>query len=328
MTRISSLFFLTFCVLIVGRVLGQPVHNIWEPPYKQGIAAQVEDRIITFEDLRREMGPLIPRIRQESRTPQEFEAKITDLYREVLQNLVDRIIIYKEFVKKEYQLPPSVVDNEIDRILIEDFGNDRSKFLENLKSQGKNMREFRREMQERIVVSVMRNQRRKSMSQVSPERIEKFYSENKILFYEEESLKLRLIMIRPIADETPDLLRQNADKIMTELRDGRPFEDVAKEYSQDNRKEQGGDWGWIRRNDLRAELSEIAFNLKPGSYSEPVTVGNQVFILKVDAVRPEGIQPLAEVRDRIEDILLNQIARQDQTAWLERLRKDSFVKYY
>ncbi|MDX2109164.1 MAG: peptidylprolyl isomerase [Verrucomicrobiota bacterium] len=327
--KLRPYIWLTLLLAVVaGRVAAQPVHNIWEPPYKQGIASQVEDKIITFEDLRREMGPLIPRIREESRSPNDFQAKITELYREVLQNLVDRVLIVKEFARKEYRLPPSVLENEMDRVLIEDFGNDRNKFLNHLRSQGLNVREFRKDLEERIIVSIMRGQLKKSQSEISPERIEKFYMENKIHFYEEESVHLRLIMLKPIADETPDLLRQNGEKVMAELKAGAKFEDLAKKYSQDNRKDKGGDWGWIRRADLREELSEVGFLLQPGTYSQPIKVGEQIFILYSEAKRSEGIQPLVEVRDRIENILSNQLAKQTQSAWLERLRKDAFVKYY
>ncbi len=325
-TRIIGIFL--FAWLGKSTLPAQPVHNIWEPPYKQGIAAQVEDKIITFEDLRREMGPLIPRIREESRSQQEFHYKITELYREVLQNLVDRVLIVKEFHRKEYKLPPSVLENEFDRMLIEDFGNDRAKFLAHLQAQGMNVREFRADLMDRIIVSIMRGQLRKNQSEISPQRIEKFYNESKIHFYEEESIHLRLIMLKPIADETPDLLRQNAEKIVAEIRQGLPFAEAAAKYSQDNRRDKGGDWGWIRRVDLREELSDIAFSLQVGETSQPIRVGDQYFILHVEAIRPEGIQPLNEVRDRIEEILSSQLARQSTNAWLERLRKSGFVKYY
>ena len=329
----NFLSFLRQALLLTGLLLscavhGQTVHNIWDPPFKQGIAAQVEDRIITFEELRREMAPLVPRIRQESRSTEEFQQRMGQLYREILQNMIDREIIIKEFKKKEYNIPQTFVENEFDRILIEDFNNDRAAFLDHLKAQGMNVREFRRDLQERIIVSVMRSQMRKSMSEISPERIEAFYNENKIAFYEDEAVHLRLILLRRIADESDDLLRQQADRVIRELDQGTPFEDVAREYSQDSRKNRGGDWDWVRRNDLREELGDVAFTLKKGTYSQPIELDGQYFILYVEDRRDEGIQPLQEVRDRIEDILASQLTRQTQRAWIERLRKDAFIKYF
>ena len=45
----------------------------------------------------------------------------------------------------------------------------------------------------------------------------------------------------------------------------------------------GGDWGWIERQDIRKELSTVAFGLQPGSYSQPVELNNTIFILYCEA---------------------------------------------
>lgn len=319
---------LLITVLPVLQGSAQTVHNVWDPPYRQGIAAEVENKIITFEEIRREMSPLIPRIRESARSRAEFTQRMQELYLEVLQNFIDRVLIVEEFRDKEYNLPQTYVENEFDRILIEDFENDRSRFLEYLESLGKNVREFRMDLRERIVVSVMRSEKRKSQSQISPERIEQFYNENKINFYEEEAVKLRIIMLRPLADENPDQMRQTIDRIFEDLNKGTSFEEVASKYSQDSRRESGGDWGWIQRPDLKEELSSIAFTLKTGAFSEAITLGEQIFILYIEDKRDEGIQPINEVRDRIEEILASQLERQSQQQWIERLRREAYIRYY
>ncbi|MFW6352799.1 MAG: peptidylprolyl isomerase [Verrucomicrobiota bacterium] len=322
-------FFLLFVYTATAAFAGaQTAHNVWDPPYKQGIAAAVEDSIITFEELRREMAPLIPRVRESARNRAEFDRRMEELYFEVLQSLIDRVLIVKEFREKEYNLPPTFIENEFDKVLIEDFNSDRGKFHEYLQAQGLNVREFRSDLREQIIVSVMRGEKQRSSSQISPERIENFYNENKLHFYEDESVKLRIITLRPIADESEDLMRQNVDAVIGALEAGQPFAEVAREYSQDSRRERGGDWGWIKRGDLKDELADVAFELEVGEHSDPVRIENQTMILFLEDHREEGIQPLGEVRDRIEDILSNQLARQTQEAWLERLRKQAYIRYY
>jgi len=321
-------FLLIALSLLSQSSFAQVAPNIWDPPFKQGIAAEVESQIITYEELRREIMPLIPRVRESSRNKAEFDQQMGTLYFEVMQNIIDSILIVKEFQEKEFQMPSSYVENEFDRILIEDFNNDRGKFHEYIAAQGKNVREFRRDLRERIIVSAMRGEKRKSQSQISPERIENFYNENKIHFYEDESVKLRIITLKAIADESPDLLRQNVEQVIKALDENNSFEAVAQKYSQDSKREKGGDWGWIKRGDLKEELSEVAFNLSIGSHSDPIQIGSQTMILYVEDYREEGIQPLPMVRDKIEEILVGQLARQAQEQWLERLRKQAYVKYY
>ena len=315
-------------IVAASGAMAQKAYNIWDPPYRQGLAAEVENTVITFEELRREMAPLIPRIREASRSRAEFTQRMEELYFEVLQNLIDRILIVEEFREKEYNLPQTFIENEFDRILIEDFENDRARFLEYLDSLGKNVREFRRDLRERIIVSVMRSEKRKSQSQISPERIEQFYNENKINFYVEEAVKLRIVMLRPLANEGADQMQQTVDLVFEKLESGTEFAEVARLYSQDSRRERGGDWGWIQRSDLKDELSAVAFSLEPGQYSDAIALGDQIFILYAEEKRDEGIQPINEVRDRIEEILASQLARQAQEQWIERLRREAYIRYY
>jgi len=293
-----------------------------------GIAAIAEGEIITIEQLRRELEPIIPRLRAESRNEQEFSKRIDQISREVLQNLIDRILIVKAAEKKGLLLPQSYIDQEYDEILRRDFDSDRGRFLEYLRAQGLTVREFRENIYKRVVVNFMRQQNRKSQSEISPERIQAFYLANKIRFYQAEAMHLRQIILTPMADESPALLRQTASKIIQELEQGDHFGDLARAYSQDEMSRNGGDWGWIERQDIRKELSAIAFDLAPGEYSQAVTIDETIFILYCEDKREEMIQPVTEVRDAIENVLVGEIARETQERWLQQVREDGYVRYF
>ena len=75
-----------------------------------GIAAIAEGEIITIEQLRRELEPIIPRLRAEARNQKEFAASIDRRSREVLQNLIDRILIVQAAEEKGLLLPQSYID--------------------------------------------------------------------------------------------------------------------------------------------------------------------------------------------------------------------------
>ena len=289
-----------------------------------GIAAVAEGEIITVQELRRQLEPIVPRLRAEARNAGEFSEKLDQLSRDVLQNMVDRIIIVNEAKEKGLLIPQSYIDDEYDKVVAEDFGGDRERFLDYLKTRGITPREFRKDVRERVIVNVMRQQNRRSESEISPERIEAFYVENKIKFYQSEAIHLRQIILQPMADEGLSLLRQTARQIMQELQEGAKFGDLARKYSQDSMNREGGDWGWVERQDIRQELSDIAFNLEPGEYSEPVEIGETVFILYVEDKREEMIQPIRMVRDVID----GEIARETQQRWLEDLREDAYVRFF
>lgn len=293
-----------------------------------GIAAIAEGEIITVEELRQELEPVIPRLRVESKNAQDFAKRLDELSKEVLQNMIDRIIIVKAAEEKGLLIPPSYIDQEYDDVINRDFGGDRSRFLEYLKSRGETARDFREDIYKRVVVNVMRAENRRSQSEISPERIEEFYVNNKIRFYQSEALHLRQIILTPLADEGLVPLRQTAKKVIYELEAGANFGDVARKYSQDEMSRRGGDWGWIERKDIRKELSDIAFGLQPGEYSQPTELGGTIFILYAEDKREEMIQPVAQVRDIIENVLVGEIARETQERWLQDVRNDSYIRYF
>lgn len=298
------------------------------PELGNGIAAIAEGEIITIEQMRREMEPIVPRLRAQARTEQEFAEGVRQISREILQNMIDRILIVKAAEEEGLLIPPSYIDQEYEDVLNRDFGGDRSRLLNYLQTQGMTNREFREDIYNRVVVNFMRQRNRRSQSEISPERIQEFYVHNKIRFYQDESIHLRQIVLTPKTHEPIESLRQTAKKIIRELDEGADFDDTADKYCTDATAKKGGDWGWIKRQDIRSELSTVAFQLKPGEYSNLVELGEAIFILYCENKREEMIQPVTQVRDAIENILAGEIARKTQERWLLNLRENSYVRYF
>jgi len=297
--------------------------------FANGIAAIAEDKIITVDDVRREVTPLIPQLQREARNEAEFNQKLEALQDNAIQNLIDRVLIIKDFQKDDKKhVPESFVDNQINDELTDQFDNDRSKFLAYLRARGTTMREYRKEVEEDIIYNYMMHQQHKSQTIVSPIRIEQYYKENKDRFYQDDSVHLRLIQLSRAGGETDGELRGQADAILLRLRSGEKFEDLAKEYSSDSRRAKGGDWGWMKRSDLKPEFSEPLFAVKRGECSEPVVLPEGCFLLFAEDRKYAGIQPLDEVRDQIERILVQQMGREYEDRWLERLRRNGYVKHF
>jgi peptidyl-prolyl cis-trans isomerase SurA len=297
--------------------------------YANGIAAIAEDRIITVDDIRREIAPLIPEIQRQSRSEKEFNEKVEALQEDVIQNLIDRVLIVKDFYKDEKRrVPDSYIDNAVAETVITQFDGDRSKFLAYLRSRGISQKDYRKETEEGMIYDYMRGQQSKSSSTVSPVKIEAFYNENKDRFYQEDSVHLRLIQLARGPEETDDTLRTKAGEIITQLKAGTEFGNLARQYSNDSRKGKGGDWGWQRRSDLRKEFSETIFALGKGQFSEPLIMPEGAFIFFAEDRKHAGVLPLDEVRPDIERALIQQGSRQATERWLEKLRRNAYIKHF
>jgi len=330
---VSLLLAATVCLRAQQR--NSPVSDGLDLRFANGIAAIVEEKVITVDDIRREIGPLIPTLQKESRNEKEFNEKLEALQDDVIQNLIDRVLIVKEFnkpkdgdEKNKRQVPSSFVDNQIAEIQITQFDGDRSKFLAYLHSRGMTLKEYRKEVEEDIIYNYMRQQQRKSQSVVSPVKVETYYKENKDRFYQEDAALLRVIQFTRANGENDALLGAKADAVLAKFRAGEPFAELARQFSQDSRRSKGGDWGWTKRSDIRKEFSDILFNLKKGEIGPPITTPEGCFLLYVEDRKYSGIQSIDEVRDEIERILAQQMTRQSQERWLERLRRNAYVKMF
>lgn len=297
--------------------------------FANGIAAIAEEKVITVDDLRREIMPFVPQLQNSSRSEQEFNQKLQQLQEEVLQELIDRVLIVKEFYKDEkHRVPESVIDNQIAEQIISDFDGDRSKFLSYLRSRGMSQKEYRREVEERTIYDYMRHEKSKSATTVSPVQIETFYKENKEHFYQEDAAQLRLIQIVRRPDDTDATFDSRTSEVMKHLREGTNFADVARLYSEGPGRNKGGEMGWLRTADLNKEFIPAVNTLTKGQYTEPIKAAEGAYIFFLEDRKTAGIQPIDEVRDQIERMLIQRNGQQAQERWLERLRRNGYVKHF
>ncbi|MGE9291259.1 MAG: peptidylprolyl isomerase, partial [Puniceicoccales bacterium] len=315
-------------LFLAGSILSaqEGVEQAWEPDRPNAIAAKVEGKIITVEQVRREMEPLLKQVARISANEREYNTNMQRLQRDVMQNLIDQILIVKEFNDKGMSIPKSYVEGEFNDVIQEDFSGERDRFLTYLRSQDKTVRDFRDELQDKIIVQVMKQQMRRNQAEISPQMIKEFYEENLSQFQRNKEIKLFQITLNPSADG--DSVEVLSETVLEKLDAGEPFQAIAREMSMDGLARRGGSLGWVEKSDLRRELSEIVFQLNEGDVSDPIPFNNSILFFYVEIVREPGAIPLSEVRSTIEQMLSDQIAREAQENWLQRLREKAYIEYF
>ena len=206
------------------------------------------------------MQPLIPQLQREARNEQEFNQKLEQLQDSVIQNLIDRVLIIKEFQQGRQEAHPRSASSTTGSpsILSDQFDNDRSKFLAYLRSRGRRCSDYRKEVEEDIIYHYMQQQQRKSQSIVSPVRIEQFYKENKDQFYQEDSVHLRLIQLTRAERRDRRRTAGQGRGDPPALQAGEKFEDLAKEYSEDTTPHQGRRLGLAEAHRPQAGVQRAA----------------------------------------------------------------------
>jgi peptidyl-prolyl cis-trans isomerase SurA len=324
-------FLAPFSFLAAALWIGfSPVLPVSAQEVLDGIAAVVNDEVITFSQVRELTGAKERSISEAARgavRSEELMGKIAEIRKQAISDLVDRQLILQEFKKNKFQIPDHFIEDRVNTITREEFGGDRSAFLRTLAAQGYSMERFRQMETEKMIVQSMRQQAVKSETKVPEAQIEEYYRSHVADYSTPEQLKLRMITIRK-GDEGGENRKKLIEEIRQKITKGAKFGDLAKLYSEDSNQEAGGDWGWIDRKTLNEALTKAAFSLKAGQVSEVVSMESSYYLLFAEAKKDAATRPLAELRDEIERKLIQEERQKRQQAWLAKLRKKAYVKLF
>lgn len=312
-----------------------------------GVAAIVNDKIITYSDVRQYIQPVIAQLRR-NYSGQELVDKVRSAQKDALDNLIERHLILAEFKGKGYSFPETVIDEQMNDVIANEFGGDRAAFIKTLQADNVTLAKYREQLRDRIIVQAMRSRKTQSEIVVSPYKIEEYYKAHLDEFKDEEQIKLRMILIKKVKEVAPtntvdaipatepaaptppavDARRKVAEEILAKLDAGDSFESLAKVYSEGREGQKGGDWGWVKRDELRKELSVPAFALKPGQHSRLLDTADGYYIVQVDDAKKESTRPLTEVRDIIEKELLQAQRAKLQETWVKQLRAKAYIRMF
>lgn len=290
-----------------------------------GIAAVVNDDVITFSQVRDLVGPVEKAAREQYKGAELVE-KIKEIRLKAINDLIDRQLILQEFKKQKFTIPDHFIDERIATITREEFGGDRAAFIRTLQAQGFTLEKFKQMETDKMIVQAMRGQMAKSDPTVPASKIQEYYNTHRAEFTSEEQIKLRMISIKK--NEGTEGRRKMIEEIREKIVGGAEFQDLARMYSEDPTQENGGDWGWINKRTLNETLTKIAFAMKPGQVSQIIDLGNSYFLLAVEARKPAETKPLSAVRDEIEKKLLQEQRQLAQSNWVGKLRKKAYIKMF
>ena len=81
-------------------------------------------------------------------------------------------------------------------------------------------------------------------------------------------------------------VKNKAEEILSELKAGKDFAKLAKEFSSDPSREKGGDMGFIHKGRLEPYVEDIAYSLKVGEISDVLQTIYGYHIIKLEERKP------------------------------------------
>ena len=128
-----------------------------------------------------------------------------------------------------------------------------------------------------------------------------YYKKNIKEFTIPERIKLRHIVVST---------RKEAEKLLSKLKKGADFAELAQEYNIDATKKRGGNLGWIRRGIMVKEFENAAFKLKEGQISPVVKTSFGYHIIKLEGRKKEEIVPFEKVKKDIREKIRSERIRE------------------
>lgn len=299
------------------------------------IAATANGRPITANEVSVLLMPIGAQLAaQYPKQGPEFHKQLALAKKNIIDDLINRELLRNEFEGLGGVVRESLIDQEVNRTILETFNGDRAAFLNNLKMSGMTIRAFREMTKKHLQVQIMRASKYDMGVPPTPEEIRREYEATKEQYRDltKDKIKFKKIFL-PLfgedADSTPEVQLKLAEQIAEEIREKRAtFEEMAKRYSKDIHAEDGGDWPVMERSTLAAEAAAILFGGKPGELVGPLVDSTGFTVALIERKELAPPPPLSAIKEQIDMMTRNKRSNERYQQWIERLRKKAIIKIY
>lgn len=290
-----------------------------------GYNARVNDRVITYADIRESVAPIAQQLFQHYQG-EDLAQKLQELYNQGLETLIDEALIQEEAKRQGLALPPEMINDEVERIIQEQFDGDRILLNQALAKRRMTLEEWREKITDQLVMQVYYNQQVLRKIKIADKNIQAEYDRIKdkelsIPF----RVKYRFILINK--GKTPEeqaVKRKQAERVLQKLRAGADFATLAEEVSE-------GDTSlspWRDPADVKEVLRPALLKTPAGGISDLIDADNVFYIVNVVSRQEEGYVPLEKVSDQIKNILSAQERERLHKELINRISGRHYIKRY
>tara|TARA_Y100001935_G_scaffold255450_1_gene268555 strand:- start:944 stop:1879 length:936 start_codon:yes stop_codon:yes gene_type:complete len=244
------------------------------------IIMKVNDQIITTYDLEKEINYLL------ALNPRLKEISENDLSRLAKRSMVKEIIRKSEILKyKQLDLKNTQINNVLENIIQNLNFSDLSQFENYLVNFDisiddiKEKIEIENEWKNLIYAKYSKNIK-----------IDKKKLINKIEKTSKEEFSLEYNLSEIVFSNKQNVSTKEFSKKIVESIKINGFENTANLYSIADSSKAGGKIGWVKKNNLSLEINRELEDLKINSHSNPIKIGNNYLILKINDMKEVAIK--------------------------------------
>jgi len=286
-----------------------------------GIAAKVDGDAITI-------GEVLKEVRRDPvlHLPGTGVADIKRMYRQTLENMIDRKLILRDAEEQKLQMQDWVVDNRIREIVKDNFKGDFSALRAAIDNAGILYDSWKRTIRDDLIVQSMQYQMVARNVIVSPSAMRAEFAANTDKYAVSNSFDVSVILLGEADGKSA---AERAAEAVKRLDGGEDFAAVAKAMSADSHAQEGGAWKNVQPADtFKPEIVEALDALGVGGRSAPVELHGWVTIIRKDAEHVGTRRTFTEAYEDIKNNVRISEAKRLHKEWMERLRDRSYIVIY
>ena len=299
------------------------------------IAAKVNGHAITKKEVETLLAP-----RREAlqalypRRGEVYQKRLKEFRDRVLNQLIDNELLLSEVQGRGAQIPDHVVEQEVARIIRENYDGKEDEFNEFLRENGLTRRSFREQQREQILVQAFRSQQFSEIAPPTEAEIKERYEERKRALRDraKDTISFRKIFIiardRLDPNITPESQLALAEKITLELKGGADFAELAKKHSNGAFADKGGLWENSKRTDFSLAFGDALFEeSEKGDLVGPLTDPAGFTIVKILDIDygPSPALSDTEVRERMKREVNIQKRTEKYDKWIKSLKEHAMI---
>jgi peptidyl-prolyl cis-trans isomerase SurA len=291
------------------------------------IVAIVNEDIVTLFDLNQILRPYENRIRSLGYPFEKEKEMLNKIRQDAVNQLVDQALADQEIKRLDISVSEKEIDQSIERVKeVNDYTEEDLE--KTLKKEGITKEEFRKRIKDEILRTKLVNRQVKSKIVITKEDVESYYKAHPEIYGVKKSYRLRHILRRALRESDPEsgkkVLKEMED-ILTRLKQGDRFEDLAKKHSMMSAAE-GGDLGVLDADDLSLQLQESLKGKKAGEFTEILDTDLGYQIVYIEEILQKPGKSMPEATEEIEEKLFREEVEKKYREWLKELRKKSHIK--
>jgi peptidyl-prolyl cis-trans isomerase SurA len=314
--------------LLLGVALARPS----DASIVERIVAVVGERPILLSELRLRGRPHLWRIAASTPNPTQQAAQESEMFRELLNRLVDERLEETAADKSHITVSPDEVDNGIRQVAAQTKLQPRD-VVNEAKKQGLTEQDYRDEIRRQVLEGKLIQLRVRGRVRVTEQDARAAYDRwlKEVTQQHPVDLKIIVLQIPPGATAQTAAAREAlGQEIAIRAKRGDDFCELVTQFSEDpTTKNTCGSRGPVPMNALFPDLQQAATSLKPGETSSPIPfrdpMGNSAILIVQLASEQPKIPPYDAVKDQMMERAFGDATERQRKLWLSELRRGVYI---